>query len=89
MNPKLLSTIFMLIFYTNKLTNAIDYKPEEGIDELTDDTFDAAIASNKFILVEFYSPRCGWCKKVRPEFVKAAQHFVTEKAEMKLAGGIF
>ena len=45
--------ICLLLILTYKFTNAIDYKPEEGIVELTDATFDAAIAENKFILVEF------------------------------------
>ncbi len=53
MNLKKLSLISILIISITKFTNAIDYKPEEGIVELTDDTFDAAISENKFILVEF------------------------------------
>jgi hypothetical protein len=53
MNLKKLLLISILIISITKFTIAIDYKPEEGIVELTDDTFDAAISENKFILVEF------------------------------------
>ena len=49
-----------------------DYPKEEDVLILTDSTFDKAITDFKNILVLFYAPWCGHCKKFHPEFSKAA-----------------
>lgn len=55
---------------------------ESAVVTLTTENFDAFIAENDAALVEFYAPWCGHCKRLEPEFEKAA---VTLKGVIPLA----
>ncbi len=65
-------TLFFLslIFFIIKCEE--EFKKDEDVIILTDSNFDKAISQYKNILVLFYAPWCGHCKKFHPEFSKAA-----------------
>ena len=48
------------------------YSQDSNVLTITDSTIDAAIKDYPSILIEFYAPWCGHCKRLAPEYEKAA-----------------
>ncbi|KAG0684010.1 protein disulfide-isomerase precursor [Pichia californica] len=59
--------------------------PDSAVVKLTEETFHDFIASNPYVLAEFFAPWCGHCKKLGPEFASAADTLVSKNPDIKLA----
>lgn len=57
----------------------------KGVLHLTDNTFSKSISTKEPVLVMFYAPWCGHCKRMKPDYTKAAEELGNEGATCKMA----
>lgn len=71
-----------IVFFLLSVFAHAEIKEENGVLVLDDSNFDDAIKANDFLLVEFYAPWCGHCKKLAPEWDSAAKTLAGSNAKL-------
>ena len=64
--------LFLSLFILSSCVEEEEFPLENDITVLTNITFDKALQKYEHMLVMFYAPWCGHCKKFKPELEKAA-----------------
>jgi len=69
---------FEIVEKMKELSDSNWAPPKSEVIELTTDNFEEIVNNQPMMLVEFFAPWCGHCKKLKPEFEKAAQQLKPE-----------
>lgn len=77
MLPKYFALLFLIF--------AVVFAEEKDVLELTDETFTSELDRLENTLVMFYAPWCGHCKRLKPEYAKAAEMLLGNDPPITLA----
>ncbi|CAM9645545.1 unnamed protein product [Pylaiella littoralis] len=80
---KFMKTAGLALLVVAARSLAADIPTEDGVLVLDSSNIADAIAQNPTLMIEFYAPWCGHCKKLAPEYVKAAETLA--KDDLKIA----
>lgn len=64
---------------------AEDVEQDDNVYVLTDSNFKDFVNDNEFVLVKFYAPWCGHCKKMAPDYSKLGAKVHGESSNIKIA----
>jgi protein disulfide-isomerase A1 len=82
---KIFKVLAVLAIFAVVTVSAAEYVEEEDVLVLGDSSLAEALKEFEYVLVEFYAPWCGHCKKLAPEYAKAAAALKSEGSVARLA----
>jgi thiol-disulfide isomerase/thioredoxin len=68
-----MSKLILLALLITTVFSLQGVEVEDNVMILNNDNFDDVIAHYEFVMVKFYAPWCGHCKKMKPEYIAAAE----------------
>ena len=80
----LLLRVFFLLFHLNNVIGA-ELIEEDGVLLLNSENFQKVIEDNRFVMVQFFVPKCGYCEILAPDYIKVAKQLKKERSEIRLA----
>ncbi|XP_074296655.1 protein disulfide-isomerase-like [Silene latifolia] len=72
MGTKIVSLVLLLTFLSSYVSADEEVATQQFVLTLDHSNFSSTVPNHDFMVVEFYAPWCGHCKKLEPEFEKAA-----------------
>jgi protein disulfide-isomerase A1 len=75
---------FVLTCLVIALAISVEIPTEDGVLVLGENNIEQAFKDNVYLLVDFYAPWCGHCKKLTPEYAKAAQTLAKDSPPLSL-----